>query len=473
MSKVFSVWFERASAYFEFFLDQKLEYVTCVTSATAAAIEAQHKPQAEGVDSIYQLMSVGESGMKPKFPPTSSFLDPTHELLERIYWELPNGFNNNTHSVSDSRHNSSTAADSEGCCSTDNPFLYGEVTPTGTRQLLQALQEAMRSTLDTTDDCAMIGGGARTANERENTLLGCFIDLGSGIGRLVLEAAMLCDESLVGSTGGQKASNGAPLLCRAGPSCRCHDSSTSGGDARVCRCVTLSSIVQRFVGIELDPIRHQIACRAHRDPTLSKPIQDKVVFLEGSFLDPVTWPLRRGTNMHTIALPEQGGATTTTVPKFLFVCGVGFDDSMCRQILSLVWAFRFSMEAAVLLLKYWPKELRTLWAENQTSPTKETQETKDHNSERGTRQLLSASLMEAYLKQCHRSFVVGGEDTEHTGGRDCLEPVEEPMYVAYSKEIYLSTTWMDSAPAVLIRFKSKRPEEAEDDMKRTFSSAVD
>lgn len=163
----------------------------------------------------------------------TSFLDPAHCFLEHMYLGLDKGYGVSAAAVG--------KQDADG-----DAYLYGEVTPAGVRQMLAfpEIQRALGRTLDdavarcnSLEDPVVVAGPSRSY----------FLDLGSGTGKLVVEACCVLNGHLVDALRGpEKDVEGGVET----PDFRRHLSSNT--NLVVC------------VGVELAEERHRIAMEALR-----------------------------------------------------------------------------------------------------------------------------------------------------------------------------------------------------------------
>jgi SAM-dependent methyltransferase len=127
-----NIWFDATQALFEVFLEEKLNYYGCCVS---------------------EVGDVAPPELSMRTMPTD-FMDDIHRQMEAVYFDLPSGFD---------------ATDCDG-----SEFLYGELTPAGTRQL-----------------AALISSRHADQPDANQNMSWTFVDFGCGTGKVVFELAQL------------------------------------------------------------------------------------------------------------------------------------------------------------------------------------------------------------------------------------------------------------------------------------------
>ena len=248
---------------FELFLESKLEALEEATSSvsTAATELAGNAP--------FCPVQLGD-GLR-SLP--QSFLDTSHEFVENIYFKLPTGFGAADNQVM--IPHIALAAREEDLNGNHNPFLYGEVSASGTRTLL-------------TDVILPMLKSAKLEERRSFT----FVDLGSGTGKLVTELAHL----VMNAT---RTAVSYPLL----------------------------SAPSSFIGIELDSYRAGIAQQAFSDAAFQAAFFGTQKEVDVRFYSGDMFEL-----LPTIVSGEQGQQQ-----HLLFCCGVGFSDEFVVKLCDLIY----------------------------------------------------------------------------------------------------------------------------------------
>ncbi|CUF77436.1 Hypothetical protein, putative, partial [Bodo saltans] len=192
-------WFDATVARFEYFLEFKM---AMLQEASAPLVESilllqQQQQQNEGGGATNAV----EDGGAPSPPVVmalssglrvapQTFLDAAHEFLETVYDGLDDGYtiaaeDNNARGGNVGETDTAASSSSSTC----NEFLYGELTPTGVRQLFDLPEVRHALSLD-----SFLDGAATLREEGQQQIMDrrrSFVDLGSGVGKLVLEAACL------------------------------------------------------------------------------------------------------------------------------------------------------------------------------------------------------------------------------------------------------------------------------------------
>lgn len=345
-----TLWHELISKYFEFYLEEKLDLLGAsivALNATATASSCSEEGEGSGGTPAFQL-----EGPLRQLP--IEFIDRSHEFVEKLYFGLPDGYestcldgendkkkegNRTTeHAAAAARHvcesyfipkgKRSDGAVEVGCDDNHNPFLYGEVTSKGLRQVLTKMGvpiavEAERGSSDTD---------------------WLFVDLGSGTGKMVVEASHI----LLSSGGcGPRAANSHHVS----------------------------------IGVELDPKRAAVAelalnkikkeamdalidgsCGCEEDDVNAADVRMRMVdgksirFVCGDFL---AWLTSEDGLSRTVS--DSDGCTKRKRRVALFCCGVGFGEAFVHEICNAIDTFRKRNEdggaplaTAVLLFRNHP-----------------------------------------------------------------------------------------------------------------------
>lgn len=359
-----NAWMTRSTIQFEMFLEEKLELLeeaaelanmmSAATSGGGASKSAVDGEEGSGQQAspVFQL----SEGLRV-LPAT--FIDDSHRFVETLYINLPTGFGgdcggarNTRGAISQDVFNNGEAgddviADDDDEDSKHMPFLYGEASSIGVRQIYNHL---IGGDADTTNSTRSGGGGGGIS----------FVDLGSGVGKLVVEMAHY-----------HHATN--PLSHHQTPA--------------------------TFMGIELDRERAVVGDMALKtesfiseftssssEPptTMMSPTPPRVELLEGDMFHLLPSIATRSENL------EEGAS------HFLFCCGVGFSNAFVGKLCSLIY------------------------------------------------DTYSPQIQGSALKGCILLF------KQHPRGH--------PLYTHASTQemITIGTSWMDEAPAVLLKFKPRR-----------------
>lgn len=348
-----TVWYELATRYFEFYLEEKLDLLGRTISAAERRAEAEAAAaNANAVASSYSA----EGNTNPQQPSASkrsvfqlegplrqlptTFIDASHAFVERLYDGLPDGYGAVGPACSNECATDGGAAPEAAAAFADadarhNPFLYGEVTSEGVRQVLAELRRPLvvdEKASSSPSAADALEGGAVTSSLDDESLI--FVDLGSGTGKMVVEAAhlLVSEEEEEGTAGSDKSrcrhaavgieldSGRAAVAAKAMVSIKRKAVSALLGDEDE---VSASSSSESFA----PPPPHVIQ-RLARGGALR--------FEEGDFL---AWLQNADTSS---SLLQQSAHSTQQRNRsaVLFCCGVGFGDAFVREICDAIESFR-------------------------------------------------------------------------------------------------------------------------------------
>jgi hypothetical protein len=261
------------------------------------------------------------------------FLDPTHEFLETIYDGLDDGYTVNDDANTTTKTTTAT-----------NELLYGELTPTGVRQLFQLpeVREALQLDSPTVpqqegDEVLMTRRTAAHGGSQRHS----FVDMGSGVGKLIVEAACLLNW---------------PVFLREGKNDDVAADVSSIESRR-------QSLLVDCIGVELVSSRHTVAVEA---------VERCGLLLSASSSSSSSPQNFTAAASKMIASPRDGGfgLVRPILGSFFdsfpgedsaavcFACALGFDEMLtsrlCDRVLQLVR--EGSLRCAVLLLRRVPEE---------------------------------------------------------------------------------------------------------------------
>lgn len=256
----------------------------------------------------------------------TTFVSTSDEFVYNLYRNLPSGFAATSSSSRSPASSNSAAADAKNAAESErafSPFLYGEIEPEGVAELIgeYMLPSIARKCMKV---MSMMSSSAQQKLRVSFPIPVSFVDLGSGVGKACMDAALSCDG------------------------------------------VADEQFIVRSVGVELDEGRHQVAVKAQLLATeipqqggngdgdesrefakrAAVVIRERVRFCHQDMLLPISTLLTKDFN-----------GESKQVAVFAFCCGVAFDNDMCAKIVKRVLAFGSSsteLLGAVFLFKEWP-----------------------------------------------------------------------------------------------------------------------
>jgi hypothetical protein len=333
-------WFDMTLERFQFFLEFKMNLLAEISAPVMEDILAtfERRRVVSGDDDVpvqadvikEPIVSLGE-GLRvlPEI-----FIDATHAFMEHAYSGLDQGYDLGP------RSNNNDGRDD------DTYLLYGELTPVGVRQLL-ALPEVQ---------------SALYPPSSPTTSAACFLDLGSGTGKLIFECACLLNS--------EEKEEEVPLPHSSGWCATTASAAAAAFDndtvvlvgVKETPATTVTSTRRRAPlvvcrGVELSEQRHCVALAAlERAAAMRKKNDDDDV-------SDLTWPLSittcvSGGDGVALAVPMCGdffdpieGEADVAV---CFACALGFDDALttrlCDRLLTLLVAYG-ALGCVVLLLR--------------------------------------------------------------------------------------------------------------------------
>lgn len=322
---------------------------------------------------------------------SKKFVDEADMFVTSLYEQLPSGYGT-TCSVSED-HEAAAASSSPSSSSSFDPFLYGEIEPVGVRQLAgfmldAAVTASSKKVVTTAND----DGGSnddKVGKIKFSELF--FVDLGSGVGKCVLDMALFCNCHVSSKT-----------MMPPTPSLSWDDKSiplvSSIGIELEPDRAAIAATAWQFVAVspeqELETIKEKLAAKKQRDrnsggaasptssdddddddddgvvaenmsDTFGRTVYHRTRFVHGDMLSSPCFYIKSSFqhfNSETFSLAnDYRGAV------FTFCCGVAFDKGMCQKIVEKVLsAFCFDAHSgerddtllvligAVFLFREWP-----------------------------------------------------------------------------------------------------------------------